>query len=263
MGVHSGFVDGPNAGGGFHEEDHPRDSGGRFAPGAHSDAGEGSGSSGGSGSGSTGGTGGGGKATAGVDATPATRTVAKEFFGREMSDRDFQELTGAPDGAHVMVDALSGGNLSFHVQHPLYQQMHLSYAAKLPNGKKFMQLELHHLKDTAPPGMGTKQFGQMIDKGRDLGLSAIHIPTAARTSQMVGYYVWPRLGADGKIPEELKPGLPAGLKDAQKLSDLMRSGKGKQWWKANGKTVTCTFDLDPNSVSGKVWDAYQREKRGN
>jgi hypothetical protein len=270
-----GFING-GGGGFFVESDHPRDAKGEFA------------SKGGSGEdGSPGGRPGSGsergkstqrsprgagkndqgnvakataKATATVDASQKTRAAAKEYFGREMSDRDFQELMGAPDGAQIMVDALDGGNLVFHVQHPLYQQMHLAYAVQMPNGMKFLRLELYHLKDNAPEGMGAQAFGQWVKKGRELGLKAIYIPTAARNSQMVGYYVWPRFGADEEIPEELISELPESLKSCKDLSDLMKSKEGKEWWRAKGITTSCAFELDPESVSSQIWADYCAEK---
>lgn len=243
----------------FDEGQHPRQSGGRFGSkgGAASTKKPAASGSGGP---STAGT----QATAAIDASPATRKAVNTFFGREVSDLDLQQLVGAPHNAAVMVDAASDGNLIFHVTHPLYQQPHIAHAVKWPDGASFMQLDLYHLKDTAPAGMGTQAFGEMAKQARAMGMEAIHIPTAARTSGgMVGYYVWPRLGADAKLPDDKVSALPEGLKGAKRLSDLMATDEGRKWWKAKGDTITCTFNLDPESVSSKQLSRYLAQKQHN
>lgn len=199
------------------------------------------------------------KATATIELGPEARTATEVLFGRALSDRELQELLGAPSGAHVMVDALRSGVLSFHVTHALYEQPQRGYILTHPNGNRFIQLELYHLRKSAPAGMGARFWSQMIDKARELGLQAIYIPHAARTSQMIGYYVWPRFGADAKIPIDKQRELPEELRAAERLSDLMKTAHGRLWWKANGTSIACTFDLNPESISSRLWKAYKGE----
>lgn len=273
-----GFING--GGGGFVESDHPRDAKGEFTgKGGSSDAStsgpaadnshqkEGSQEKQKPRSGvKNSGSGASAKATparvtATVDASPSTRAQAREYFGREVSDADFQRLLGAPEGSTIAVDRHPSGGLIFHVDHDeLFEQQQRAYCLKKADGTPFMLLDLYHLKKGAPGGTGLRAFSQMVAQGRAMGLDAIVIPEAARTSRMVGYWVWPRFGADGDIPDNKVAELPKSLKSCEKLSDLMKTQEGRDWWLDKGETVFCFFKLDPSSSNSQVLRDYQDEK---
>lgn len=246
------FVGG--GGGGFVESQHPRDAHGEFT-----------------GTGGSKHTGGfkpkGGAARAAppkvtVQVSKSDQGVLDRILGQPVTAKDLQGLLGAPSGAHVSVDTKSGGHPVFIVTHSLYEQPHISALVDLGGGRKMMQLELFHLKPTAPKGMGTTAFQSMTENARRLGIEAIHIPEAARvdsqreSERMVGYYVWPLFGADGKIPADKQGQLPESLKGSTHLSQLMATEEGSAWWKANGKTVACTFLTAPDSVSSQAFSRY-------
>lgn len=251
---------GGRGGGGnqFKEEEHPRDQKGEFSN-KGGKAGEAK-PAGGTGSGTADASG--RKATAKVDANPQARAAINEVIGRELDDQDIQEMLGAPSGAQIAADALPGGVVSFHVTHPLYQQFHLSYLVPLGGDRKILRLELFHLRDSAPKGMGTKFWDQTVTKGRELGLEAVFIPDAARNENrgMVGYAVWPKFGCDGDLPDNIKAKLPPSLAHATTLLDLQETAEGSKWWEANGDTISCAFELDRNSDSSKAWERYRQRK---
>jgi hypothetical protein len=113
-------------------------------------------------------------------------------------------------------------------------------------------------KDQQGKGLGTKTFTAQVDNLRSEGFTNIKT-LAGKGENMNGYYTWARLGYDGDIPSHA-PKRPKALADATRVSDLMRSPEGRDWWKKNGVEMEMTFDLDANSNSSKVLDEYNRQK---
>jgi hypothetical protein len=83
-----------------------------------------------------------------------------------------------------------------------------------------------------------------------------------------GYYTWPRLGYDAtlastslssarKAEAAARFGLPA---EGAKLSDLMKTPGGRDFWKEHGRSEDLVFDLRPRSLSRKILDAYVAAK---
>jgi hypothetical protein len=63
------------------------------------------------------------------------------------------------------------------------------------------------------------------------------------------------ISVDKKLAKAIKEKFP----DANKLSDLMKTQEGRNFWKAEGEGFKGTFDLTPNSTSRKVLFAYLKE----
>jgi hypothetical protein len=80
-----------------------------------------------------------------------------------------------------------------------------------------------------------------------------------------GYYVWPSYGYDGPLSAQTKKALrnaeiPARLKAAKKISQLMADDQGKAWWKEEGMPIDVMFDLKSESYSLKTLDRYLQKK---
>jgi hypothetical protein len=80
-----------------------------------------------------------------------------------------------------------------------------------------------------------------------------------------GYYVWPSYGYDGPLGTATKRALkasdlPARIKAAGKVSQLMADTAGKEWWKENGVPIEVVFDLKTASYSLKTLEKYLRKK---
>ncbi len=108
-------------------------------------------------------------------------------------------------------------------------------------------------------GIGSKVFDQQIQHAKRLGVKRIETE-AVRSDQSgwIGYKVWPMFGYDGDIPSDLAENAPDG---ATRISELMTSKEGRDWWSANGKTIELQFDLTPDSYSMKTWEAYKARKQ--
>ena len=66
--------------------------------------------------------------------------------------------------------------------------------------------------------------------------------------------VWPRLGFDAKIPQEIRSLLPEHLSHASTLLDLHATREGAEWWNANGRDVDMELDLrDSSAPPAKVF----------
>jgi GNAT superfamily N-acetyltransferase len=125
-------------------------------------------------------------------------------------------------------------------------------------------------------GLGTRTFAQQVKALVARGFKSIETE-AARSSAvnsrgaLNGYYTWARLGYDADLQPGfvrfLKQNYPSfkagndGIHDAKRVSDLMRTAKGRKVWKEHGYTFDGTFDLTEGSLSRRVLDAYMAAKR--
>jgi hypothetical protein len=110
-------------------------------------------------------------------------------------------------------------------------------------------------------GIGAGVFGRQVEQARRLGIAEIH-GYAARDDRIgdVGYLVWPLLGFDAILPRVMLDRLPRDLSGARKLSDLVRTMEGRQWWRQNGDSIAVSFDLAPRSRAVRWLRAYFRRK---
>jgi hypothetical protein len=115
-------------------------------------------------------------------------------------------------------------------------------------------------------GLGTRIFADQVDGASSLGFSKIHTHAAGdleNIKEYNGYYTWPRLGYEGYLPKEAvqkQPSDGSAIAKATKVSHLMQSKEGIDWWKQNGSDVDLTFDLKPGSYSRTTLDNYMKEK---
>jgi hypothetical protein len=72
--------------------------------------------------------------------------------------------------------------------------------------------------------------------------------------------VWPIFGFDGRLPREVIDELPSELAAARRVSDLMKTQEGREWWIRNGDDINLTFDLSRNSPALRRFRAYLRQK---
>jgi hypothetical protein len=110
-------------------------------------------------------------------------------------------------------------------------------------------------KDKTGSGRGTKVFKSQVDQAASMGFKRIET-VGGKSEYMNGYYTWPRLGYDAPVPIE-------NPFKAKRLSDLMTTKEGRNWWRQNGKQISMSFSLSGKSRSRKVLDAYYREKFGS
>jgi len=182
--------------------------------------------------------------------------TVKSILGKNVSDKELANLVGADflgSDYKVSVSTMGRAWVQLSVSGPHIEKMvrRLRQSEGDPPTVENVHLKL---SDDAPPGFGTNLLLQQATDAKNMGIKQI-TTGATRDDEKgyVGHYVWPRLGYDGDIPENslkkvkkaIKEGdLPKSLSSAKKVSDLMGSKEGRDWWKANGETFSATFDLD-------------------
>jgi hypothetical protein len=192
--------------------------------------------------------------------------VSKQIFGRVITDQEVANLGGLPDG-QVTVYVNDDGHIKIT---SVGSQVESLRTIKSSGGKLILVADELRVKDAAQgKGLGADIFARMVDQATGLKFDRI-AANAIRSQQSNGYYTWPRFGYDGDLAEmytadrvPVHQALPDSLKGASRVSDLMMTDEGKQWWKQHGGTNSMRFDLKPGSRSREVWDLYRREKAGS
>ncbi len=108
----------------------------------------------------------------------------------------------------------------------------------------------------------------MVDQAQRSGINRIETSavrldaTLSSDDEKIGYKVWPKLGYDGDIPEDVlkTSSLPSSLQGSTRLSDLMKTGEGRQWWEEHGDSVRLQFDMASDSLSMNVWNASRKKR---
>lgn len=161
--------------------------------------------------------------------------------GRELTSDEIARLTGAPDGAQIRMERY-GGEPTLRISHPFYAHDSKRSFIKTESGGLALSNDLLMLnKETAPRGLGLRIFATQAQQAKELGFSSIEI-LAARNA-MNGYYTWPQYGANAQLEPGFIEKLPPGLKGATDLQELMKTEAGRAFWKKEGYSVECSFDL--------------------
>lgn len=108
-------------------------------------------------------------------------------------------------------------------------------------------------------GVGTKTLARQVIAARKMGIPTIHIYDALKDADqgMNGYYTWPRLGFNAKLPSRAKNMFP-GHKD---WHSVMADPENVARWKEYGFSLDdLTFDTDPESPHSKALLAYMKSK---
>ena len=144
------------------------------------------------------------------------------------------------------------------------------------NGEIIIHNDIFKLKkgfQRDPSKLGLKAFARQVQYSQEAGVS--HIETNAfrwkadidpdtGKEKWSGYYVWPRFGYDGPIPQRLLDSpiwetLPAPLRGVRFVRKLIADPVGREWWKANGVAIDVKFDLTPGKYSMETLNTYLKE----
>lgn len=168
--------------------------------------------------------------------------------------------TGAPDGATVEIKVRED---SLAIE---YATKEISNAQRTiikdEKGRTYIENDSFFLEASAQDkGLGTKTLKRQVDAASKLGIDRIVTYGVGGAGEATnGYYTWPRLGYDAKIPAA--PRFTGDRGDSKMLSDLMKTDKGRKEWKRNGSSLKMEFDLKDGSRSRKVLDAYVEKRFG-
>jgi hypothetical protein len=195
--------------------------------------------------------------------------TARDFFGDpNLSIEKFAKMVCAVKGAQINVRDNSDdpNTLEVLVRHPGMKADRMF--VKDQDGLRAYNEDLAIFKtqedgDPNPlkaPGTGSRLFHDQVKALQEAGFREIlTVASSGYKKDMNGYYTWPRLGYDAKIPEgvNLPPELKAQVGDSQSIRDLMKTPEGRKWWRKNGETLTdARFDLTPGSESVQILEQY-------
>lgn len=179
------------------------------------------------------------------------------------------ELTGLPAGVKSEITAFKGRIVIQSSGGPIVTATRF---IDVDRGQVVAKNDQIILKPSAQgKGLGTQIFASQVKALQAAGVSRIEAVLSGdeyqqsngKNAKMNGYYTWPRLGYDAKIPGSLQRKLSKILGPKAKVAtvqDLMKTQKGREAWKSLGTTVKGSFDLRKNSTSSRVLGKYLRQK---
>lgn len=190
-----------------------------------------------------------------------------KLFGRNVSEQDLATLCGAQGlGEGYSVNIIQDGPDSWTLEAAGPDLEHMERRIVNSGNGPMLVNEQVILYDDAPRGLGTKMLMAQAEAARSLGIEKIKTH-AARGKDMVGYYVWPRLGYHGGLPPDVHSQLFDDIA-AGKLSEdfyavfdvhqLMLTPEGREWWKENGKGFDAVFNVQGDSYD--ILKAYMAAK---
>ena len=191
------------------------------------------------------------------------RRVKTAVFGRDVDDVALASLAGTTDGAPATITVL-GDEIHVYWQSaklngPAHRVLHRSATGERVLTNASISIREEHQGQ----GLGSAIFDRQVANAIAMGFDEIRTRAGRQDGPggMTGYKVWPRMGYDAVLPIEITDRLPASLRGAAWLSDLMRTAEGRSWWDEHGETIEVSFDLRSGSLSRQVWEA-RRARRG-
>ena len=193
-----------------------------------------------------------------------THAAIKQLLGEDAGPEHLAKVVGAPPGAKVQAYMAKGsyGGLLLTVTGPGNAYSAQRSVRRDHQGALVMVNETFFMEPQHQgKGDGAKIFANQVAECKAAGFDRIVTVGGRASGKMNGYYTWPRLGYDGDLKGKLSKKLPQELADATTVQQLLSKSGGKEFWKANGKSIELEFDLNDGSRSLSVLKAYQEEKQ--
>lgn len=163
-----------------------------------------------------------------------------------------------------------GNNMAGVVKHPFFKIPFTVQIREDEKGKLEMSLANLFEKDM-PKTIGTRLLANIVAQALSFKVSRIRCSAAKKLYDPLtlqpydgnGYYSWARMGFDTSINEVkkvLNNKLPDEFSECERLSDIMSTPQGRQWWKENGSDIDLEFDLSKGSRSIDILTNYLKEK---
>ncbi|MES2342300.1 MAG: hypothetical protein V4597_11525 [Pseudomonadota bacterium] len=218
----------------------------------------------------TGGSGGGGGAATGDKDAGVSVSVfgdkakvhakLQDLFGPSGTPEGAARAAGAPAGAEADVSVRPNGTLLVEWSHEGHDAVATRIFSKEGGSLVCKNQSIEIGKKARGRGLGTQIFTGQVKALAALGVTKI-VAEAARSDDKNGYYTWARLGYDGAIPAGTAAKLPAALKGAKTVQELLLKPGGLAAWKEHGETFAAEFGLAAGSASNTVFGAYLAERR--
>lgn len=177
--------------------------------------------------------------------------LARQLFGRGVSDEELAAAAGALDGAVVDVSVrMNGRELHVEITHPLIAEQRRGFRLN-ENGDLCIWNHRFDKHIGAPKGVGLASFIRQVSGARQLGVKQIELYAAGNSQDVrdIGYFVWAIFGFDAPLTEREKWLLTPELAGAQTVNEVINRGghAGQQWWRDTGDSRKMIFDLDDRS----------------
>lgn len=195
---------------------------------------------------------------------------AIEKFHRGATLHDIAGLGGATDGADVHMESETDEEgrsvVGIHIKGDHYKaKRQIGVDA---NGKRFINNESFFVDEGHQgKGIGGASFNRMIEHAIAAGVSYVITFADRNDAQAVnGYAIWPKMGFDADIPSDKKRQIEMAVESGRvpktedgkvpsKLSELMKTPEGREWWEERGQGMEMRFDLTAGSISRKHWES--------
>ncbi len=206
-----------------------------------------------------------------------------KVFEKKMTEENLASIVGATDFAKIDIGYVTGEDIGVmqHVSatiyvtgktiNPVTGESEFAYRAyreiyQDDKGNLHISNESFFVEDEYQgKGIGLEVFGRQVENAREFGIDHINV-LAGKSREMNGYYTWARFGYDANLDDmdnlsvDNLVDIEARFGDVKTLQELMQKPGGSSYWKEFGVEFRGTFDLDPESVSSRVFDKYV-EKR--
>lgn len=182
-----------------------------------------------------------------------------QHFGKEATAQKFADWSGAPDGSKVTVQnstsAKNAVNVRFEGEG--YEGERTIFLEKKRITNAWLEIDPKMQKQ----GIATAIFQQQVSHAIQDGFKQINA-VAVRGEESGAYFACAVQGYDGELSSKVKGQLPPKFDGATKVSDLMKSEDGRNFWRLKGETFRAEFDLTEGSLSRQVLEGYSRVKAG-
>lgn len=194
--------------------------------------------------------------------------VADEQFDLLNNLDMIARVAGAPDNSeiHVRRGAAGVDSLVLNVSNASvfqYPSEYILVNEGADTGLTLLIESIYVRQELQGAGIGTRSVMVSLAEAAILGFRTVALlaaGSATKRTMFFGYHVWPSMGFDAPLPPMQKRRLPASLAWAERVSDLMQSEEGNQWWYDNGVPVVVEFDLEKDSVSWQLLHRYAKKK---
>jgi GNAT superfamily N-acetyltransferase len=181
--------------------------------------------------------------------------LAKELFPQRTGLEQWSQLAGVGRTGTVEVGHFRGG-LWLEFYEPGEKRFHGVLRVFRRNGQPVVQIDSFRIRPRFQRiGLGKAIFLRQMTAASELGFKKIETVAGRRPGEN-GYYSWPRLGFDGKVPATIRRAIRPPLNQIPTLLDLCSTEAGRRFWLENGQTVRVAFDLTSGSRSRRVFEAY-------
>ena len=173
-------------------------------------------------------------------------------LGRTLSREDMAKMFGAPNGSTVTLTA-AGNRVTGAVNHP-------DFRASLQIERRGQELIYHGgsvfaNRGSTAGGEATQMVMRGVAYGASKGLTRVEVASAignARESHSTGSLTWAKIGLNKQLTAAERATLPAQLRGARDLNEVMLTKAGENWWRANRHTFSGSLDLRRGSDGLKL-----------